>query len=160
MRKMQTRIIDTPVGRVWLEAEDGYLTGLRFSGSEKCAQDASTVLDETERQLEEYFCGRRKNFDVPLRMEGTPFQQRVWHALTEIPYGETATYGEIAERIGNPKACRAIGMANHVNPVSIIVPCHRVIGANGRLTGYGGGLPVKEKLLKLEKKWKESDVKV
>lgn len=162
MKRMQTRIIDTPVCRIWLEAEDGYLTGLRFSGLEEetGTGENDAVLDAAQRQLEEYFCGRRRQFDLPLRMEGTPFQQEVWRALTEIPYGEVVTYGEIARRIGRPRACRAVGMANHNNPISIIVPCHRVIGASGALTGYGGGLNVKEMLLELESKWKEANVKV
>lgn len=162
MKKMQTRVIDAPVCRIWLEAEDGYLTGLRFSGSEETTGNGENdaVLDAAQRQLEEYFCGQRRQFDLPLRMEGTPFQQAVWRALTEIPYGEVVTYGEIARRIGRPKACRAVGMANHNNPISIIVPCHRVIGASGALTGYGGGLNVKEMLLELENRWKETNVEV
>lgn len=154
---MQTRAIDTPLCRVWLEAEDGFLTGLRFSGSEECALDGapSAVLEEAQRQLGEYFCGERQRFDLPIRLKGTAFQQSVWRALLEIPYGETTTYGEIARRIGREKACRAVGMANHRNPISIIVPCHRVIGADGSLTGYGGGLTIKEGLLALERTEKE-----
>ncbi len=101
-------------------------------------------------QLNEYFAGVRRDFDLRLDLEGTPFQQSVWQALLGIPYGETRSYGEIARAIGKPAAARAVGMANHNNPVSIIVPCHRVIGHDGRLVGYGGGLDVKTALLKLE----------
>ena len=108
------------------------------------------MLIETIRQLEEYFAGIRKEFDIPLSMKGTEFQMEDWKALCTIPYGETRTYGQIAAQIGRPKASRAVGMANHNNPISVIVPCHRVIGAGGKLVGYGGGLDVKEALLTLE----------
>jgi methylated-DNA-[protein]-cysteine S-methyltransferase len=101
-------------------------------------------------ELEEYFTGGRKSFDVPLKARGTPFQLKVWAGLREIPYGETISYGELARWIGNPKAVRAVGGANRSNPIAVIVPCHRVIGANGTLTGYGGGLDRKAKLLALE----------
>ena len=104
------------------------------------------------RQLKAYFAGELENFDLPLSPQGTPFQQRVWGELQKIPYGDTISYGELARRIGNPKASRAVGLANGSNPISIVIPCHRVIGANGKLTGYGGGLPIKEKLLALEKR--------
>ena len=155
---MQIRIIDSPVGKLRLVAEEGFLTELRFGGEPAVVDgdmEENAVLDEAQRQLDEYFCGERKNFDLPLRMKGTPFQLADWEALKGIPYGETATYGEIARRIGRPKAGRAVGMANHNNPISIIVPCHRVIGQNGKLTGYGGGLDIKRQLLELEQKWKE-----
>lgn len=102
------------------------------------------------RQLEEYLSGNRQQFDLPLSFYGTEFQVKVWKALLEIPYGKTASYGDIAAAVGNPKACRAVGMANHANPIVIVVPCHRIIGANGSLTGYGGGLEVKRRLLQLE----------
>lgn len=159
MPRMQIRIIDSPVGKLRLVAEDGFLTELRFGGEPAVVDgdmEESAVLDETERQLGEYFRGERKEFDLPLRMKGTPFQLEDWEALKGIPYGETITYGEIARRIGRPKASRAVGMANHNNPISIIVPCHRVIGQNGKLTGYGGGLDVKRQLLELEQKWVEN----
>jgi len=100
--------------------------------------------------LAEYFQGRRKVFDLPLAPEGTPFQLRVWNALREIHYGKTISYGELAARIGQPSASRAVGLANGSNPLPIVIPCHRVIGSNGKLTGYGGGLPIKERLLALE----------
>jgi len=155
---MQIRIIDSPVGKLRLVAEDGFLTELRFGGEPAVIDgdiEENRLLDEAERQLGEYFCGARRQFDLPLRMKGTAFQLEDWEALREIPYGETVTYGEIARRIGRPKASRAVGIANHNNPISIIVPCHRVIGSNGKLTGYGGGLNVKQQLLELEQKWKE-----
>ena len=109
------------------------------------------LIRSTFAQLEEYFQGKRKDFDIPMEAKGTEFQQSVWKELIKIPYGQTTSYGEIAKRIGNPKASRAIGMANNRNPISIIIPCHRVIGSSGKLVGYGGGLDIKEKLLKLEK---------
>ena len=105
-----------------------------------------------QRELAEYFSGERRAFDLPLSLEGTAFQRADWAALCEIPYGETRSYGQIAARLGNPKACRAVGMANHRNPVAVLVPCHRVVGKNGSLTGYAGGLDVKEGLLALEKR--------
>jgi methylated-DNA-[protein]-cysteine S-methyltransferase len=107
---------------------------------------------EAVRQLDEYFAGTRRRFDLPLAPAGTPFQQRVWQGLTEIPYGETISYAELARRIGRPAAVRAVGAANGRNPLAIVVPCHRVIGSDGRLVGYGGGLPVKAALLELERR--------
>ena len=102
-------------------------------------------------QLEEYLAGERTEFDVPLCPRGTPFQQKVWQTLQTIPYGQTRSYGEIAEQIGRPKACRAVGMANHANPILVLIPCHRVVGKNGSLTGYTAGLELKQRLLELEK---------
>lgn len=112
----------------------------------------SPLSDLAFSQLEEYFNGKRKVFDFPLEMQGTEFQKKVWKALCDIPYGETRTYKEIAIAVGNPKACRAVGMANNKNPISIVVPCHRVIGSDGKLVGYGGGIDMKIALLDLEKK--------
>jgi methylated-DNA-[protein]-cysteine S-methyltransferase len=109
-------------------------------------------LRETVRQLRAYFAGELETFELDLAPEGTPFQQKVWSELLNIPFGETISYGELARRIGNPNASRAVGLANGSNPIPIIIPCHRVIGSNGKLTGYGGGLPIKEKLLALEKR--------
>lgn len=106
---------------------------------------------QLERELTEYFEGRRREFSLPLHPCGTPFQRKVWRALLEIPYGETRSYQEIAIAVGNPRACRAVGMANNKNPLPLLIPCHRVIGSSGKLTGYGGGLDKKEKLLALEK---------
>ena len=108
------------------------------------------VIAEAFSQLSAYFDGRLKTFSLPLKLSGTPFQLKTWEALKTIPYGETRSYRDIARQIGNAQACRAVGMANHRNPVSLVIPCHRVIGANGSLTGYGGGLPIKEWLLALE----------
>ena len=140
----------TPVGKLYIEAEEDFLTKLSFF--ELSGKRLETpVIKETYRQLTEYFEGNRKTFDIPLKLEGTDFQKSVWHALMKIPYGKTATYLEIAETIGNPKASRAVGMANNKNKIPIIIPCHRVIGTNGSLTGYAGGLEIKKKLLELEK---------
>lgn len=113
------------------------------------------LLKDAEKQLEEYFCGKRKKFNLPLKQEGTEFMQSVWKALETIPYGETRSYKQIAEMIGNPKAVRAVGMANHKNNIPIIIPCHRVIGNNGKLVGYALGLEMKQWLLDLEKENKE-----
>lgn len=149
-----TRMIRTPAGQMLLAEEDGALIAasmtLReeyFPGSR--AGDTPLLL-QAQAQLQAYFAGKRQDFDVPVRLQGTPFQLAVWQALREIPYGETRTYGQIAQRIGKPRACRAVGMANHQNRLLIFVPCHRVIGADGALTGFGAGLPVKEFLLRLE----------
>ena len=148
---MHERLIDSPVGLLTLRAEDGALTAILFGDQRTGLPGSDQILDQAEAELKEYFAGERKKFTVPVRLTGTEFQKKVWAALAEIPYGETATYGEIAARVGKPKACRAVGTANHHNPVPIIVPCHRVIGAGGSLTGYGGGLEVKAYLLTLER---------
>lgn len=145
---MSTRAIKTPIGPLTLEADENAVTAIRFSAGG--AQDASPLLDAAEAQLREYFAGARRTFDLPLAPHGTAFQQRVWTALRTIPYGETRTYGELAAAIDSPNASRAVGMANHRNPIPIIIPCHRVIGANGTLTGYAGGLEIKRRLLALE----------
>jgi methylated-DNA-[protein]-cysteine S-methyltransferase len=116
------------------------------------SETESGAVREAARQLSQYFAGTRTEFDVPLAPEGTEFQRAVWRQLQGIPYGETIAYGELARRVGNPKASRAVGAANGANPIPIVIPCHRVIGANGKLTGFGGGLPVKEALLSLEAK--------
>jgi methylated-DNA-[protein]-cysteine S-methyltransferase len=146
--------VDSPIGRLLLHSDGVALTGLymdvpgRPRGMEHWAEDGSAgPLRETARQLGEYFAGRRRDFDLPLRLHGTEFQQRVWDMLKEIPYGATWSYGELAKRLDNPNASRAVGLANGRNPISILVPCHRVIGADGSLTGYGGGLERKQWLL-------------
>ena len=145
---MSTRAIKTPIGPLTLEADENAVTAIRFSAGG--AQDASPLLDAAEAQLREYFAGARRTFDLPLAPHGTAFQQRVWTASRTIPYGETRTYGELAAAIDSPNASRAVGMANHRNPIPIIIPCHRVIGATGTLTGYAGGLEIKRRLLALE----------
>jgi methylated-DNA-[protein]-cysteine S-methyltransferase len=121
----------------------------RFSGLKKAE---TPLIQKAAAQIKEYFEGKRKQFKLPLALHGTEFQLAVWHALQDIPYGETRSYKEIAASIGRPKAVRAVGMANNRNPISIIVPCHRVIGHDGKLVGYGGGLPLKQYLLELEEK--------
>ena len=146
---------DSPIGRLLLRSDGVALTGLYMDvpgrtarGVDEAVEDASAgPLPDTMRQLDEYFAGHRRAFDLPLRLHGTDFQQRVWKVLKEIPYGATWSYGELAKRIDNPNASRAVGLANGRNPISILVPCHRVIGADGALTGYGGGLERKRWLL-------------
>lgn len=151
-------VIDSPVGQLTLVCStDDELTGLyldeqRHRPAEVLfgARDDS-LLPEVAVQLAEYFAGGRTRFDLPLKMTGTPFQQEVWAALQGIPYGETTTYKELADALGKPQAARAVGLANGKNPISIIVPCHRVIGSTGSLTGYGGGLQRKQQLLAHER---------
>lgn len=150
MKRM--RWVDSPIGALRLAEEDGALTELLFGRWEDSRQrDDSPVLLQAEVQLGEYFAGKRREFTVPLSPRGTEFQRRVWNALLTIPYGETRSYGEIAILAESPKAFRAVGSANHNNPISILIPCHRVIGKNGSLTGYGGGMEAKQFLLELEK---------
>jgi methylated-DNA-[protein]-cysteine S-methyltransferase len=152
------KLMDSPVGRLKLVATDEGLAGILWDNNRPSrvrlsteAEDADhPVLVETERQLKEYFAGQRKEFALTLDVEGTAFQRKVWKALLTIPFGETRSYGEIAKQIGSPGAMRAVGAANGRNPVSIVAPCHRVIGSTGKLTGFGGGLDVKAKLLELE----------
>ena len=147
---------ETVLGRIGIGAEEDRITDLFFFG-EKERQDPSFQIVETPAiqaaflQLSEYLDGTRRTFSLLLKPAGTPFQQEVWTALQEIPYGKTMTYGELAKKINNPKAGRAVGMANNRNPISIFIPCHRVIGAGGRLVGYGGGLDKKRFLLSLER---------
>ena len=145
---MSTRTIETPIGALTLTASADAVTAVRF-GAEG-ARDASTLLDAAEAQLREYFARTRRTFDLPLDPRGTAFELRVWTALRTIPYGETRSYGAIAAAIGSPRAARAVGMANHRNPLPILIPCHRVIGVDGSLTGYAGGLAAKRRLLALE----------
>jgi methylated-DNA-[protein]-cysteine S-methyltransferase len=163
--------MESPIGNLLLTSDGEALTGLymsvpeldstkqdfcgfkKFDRSELHQQDDNAYpFTAIKQQLKEYFAGERVDFDVPISLKGTEFQRKVWAELRNIPYGITISYGELARRIGNPNAVRAAGLANGRNPISIIVPCHRVIGANGSLTGYGGGLPRKETLLKLESK--------
>ena len=142
--------IDSPVGPLTLTADGEALTGLYFGAKVLGDKGEGSILDAAKIQLGEYFSGKRRSFDLPLKPQGTAFRMQVWQALLEIPYGETRTYGEIAAVIGSPKATRAVGNANHHNPISIIIPCHRVVGFNGALTGYGGGIEKKQFLLTLE----------
>jgi len=147
-------MVDSPLGPLRLVAEGDELRELHLPPHDTpCAarEQATPVLAATARQLAEYFAGTRRTFDIALAPRGSGFQERVWRALLAIPFGETCSYGAIARAIGRPSASRAVGAANGKNPIAIIVPCHRVIGANGQLTGYGGGLPVKRWLLEHER---------
>ena len=152
------KIIDSPVGKLKLVASDKGLAGVLWERentrpvplSEAVEDKQHPVLVETEQQLGEYFAGKRKTFSIALDLRGTQFQKDVWEALLAIPFGETRSYGQLAKQLGNPRATRAVGAANGRNPVSIIVPCHRVIGSSGKLTGFGGGLETKAHLLSLE----------
>lgn len=145
------RVVPSPVGDLTLTASETALTGVRFPASGKTAAGATNpILELAAAQLTEYFAGARTTFDVPLDPGGTPFEQRVWDLLRAIPYGTTTSYGALARRLGDPKTTRAVGAANGKNPIPIIVPCHRVIGARGELTGFGGGLERKRWLLEHE----------
>jgi methylated-DNA-[protein]-cysteine S-methyltransferase len=171
MRQLLAALLPTPVAEACvLVTEDGALAGLFFFGSDRpdgrraaevaareargaslvWHEDGAPVFDPIAAQLAEYFDGRRQVFDLPLALRGTPFQLAVWEELRRIPFGATCTYTELARRVGRPAAVRAVGRANATNPVSLVVPCHRVVGADGTLTGYGGGLGVKRALLDLE----------
>ncbi len=152
MRKRKT--IQSPLGPLTLVEEDGALVQLAFDGYTVLESEEvdSPLLREAERQLASYFAGQLQVFSLPLCTRGTPFQEKVWCALQKIPYGETRTYGELAAMIGQPTAARAVGGANHRNPLAIIIPCHRVVAAHGGLGGYGGGLDKKQWLLALEEK--------
>lgn len=148
---MKTAVYHSPFGDMELIYEEGAVTALRMAEKKAVAEAPEGLALAVFQELDEYFQGKRKNFDIPLRTHGTPFQEKVWAALRAIPYGEVRSYKEVAEAIGHPKAYRAVGMANNATPIFIIVPCHRVIGSDGSLTGYGGGLPMKKALLSLEK---------
>lgn len=148
--------IESPLGLLTLESDGTSLNALRF-GKVSQGMPSCPVLEQAETELKEYFAGKRREFSIPLSASGTAFQNRVWEELKRIPYGETVSYAELAARIGNPKACRAVGGANHRNPLPIVVPCHRVVGKNGVLTGYALGLPVKAFLLELEREGKRSN---
>ena len=160
--RRQHTVTSSPVGPITLVAAEGFLVALHMSGQryapepvdlgQPAAAEDGGVLGAAARQLAEYFDGTRKKFDLPLVMDGTAFQRRVWAALRDIPYGTTLSYGQLADRIGQPSASRAVGLANGRNPIGIIVPCHRVIGADGSLTGYGGGIDRKHYLLAHEQR--------
>ena len=141
---------ETILGPVTFVEEDGALLAISTHRSFEGMVQETGLIKEAHLQFSEYLKGERKEFDIPFRMKGTKFQKQVWTALCEIPYGETRSYKQIAEAIGNPKAVRAVGMANNRNPLLVVVPCHRVIGSNGQLVGYAGGLDKKECLLRLE----------
>jgi methylated-DNA-[protein]-cysteine S-methyltransferase len=150
--------VASPIGRLRLIGSGDELVGIWFEKGRDARKDNpdmvagnSPVLERTRAQLEEYFRGQRRDFDLPLAPRGTEFQQRVWKLLRHIEYGTTTTYGALANSLGNPQASRAVGLANGSNPIPIVIPCHRVIGANGALTGFGGGLPIKSALLELER---------
>ena len=157
MRTYFATVENTPVGALRLVGTEVGLSMVWFLRGRKqhkppadWKEDRAFFMD-VNRQLEEYFAGTLRKFDIPLVMEGTEFQRRVWKSLETVPYGQTISYGELAQRIGAPKAARAVGLANGQNPIPIIVPCHRVIGSNGTLTGFGGGVENKRKLLALER---------
>ena len=141
---------DTELGSITFMEEDGALLAISTRRSNEGICHETALIKEAHRQLNQYLKGERKTFRLPLNPKGTDFQKRVWKALCEIPYGETRSYKQISEAIGNPKAVRAVGMANNRNPLLIVVPCHRVIGANGKLVGYAAGIDKKEFLLRLE----------
>ena len=154
-------IKETSIGKIGIEEQNGMITKLMFDpeprfGTDETESDQtesdSPIISEAFLQLEQYLKGKRKEFSLPLNPQGTPFMKDVWNALRTIPYGKTATYKEIAKAAKNPKACRAVGLANNKNPIAIFIPCHRVIGSNGKLVGYAGGLDLKRKLLILENK--------
>lgn len=151
---------DKSLGPITITGTEGFINLVDFGPTSSAAQakpalqGACHVLDEAVRQLQAYLAGTLQSFELPLAIQGTPFQHSVWQALRTIPYGETRTYGHIAAAIGNPKAARAVGLANNKNPFSILVPCHRVIGAKGNLVGYAGGLAIKQHLLDLEARHK------
>jgi methylated-DNA-[protein]-cysteine S-methyltransferase len=154
---MNYSYLESPIGTLLIAGDDQAIHRIEFPKNGKAGrpekgwqESARGTVAEAIRQLREYFAGRRNEFDLPLAPHGTEFQRAVWDRLQEIPYGETISYGELARRVGNPKASRAVGAANGSNPIPIVIPCHRVIGWNGKLTGFGGGLPTKEALLALE----------
>ena len=151
--------INDVIGKIRITEDDHAIVGIEFvnGGGELCApgecdSESQALLDKAYQQIDEYVRGEREEFALPIRLEGTEFQKEVWSALLTIPYGETRTYGEIAEMVNRPKASRAVGMANNRNKLPIVIPCHRVIGRDGRLIGYNGGIELKKKLLEIERK--------
>jgi methylated-DNA-[protein]-cysteine S-methyltransferase len=152
---MKLNFHQTSIGKIGIAEQNGFITNLFFE-HDTIPQDVEIVendlIKEAFQQLDDYLSGNLKEFSLPLATCGTEFMLKTWQALRDIPYGETASYKDIAVKIGNPKAVRAVGMANNRNPIPIFIPCHRVIGANGKLVGYGGGMELKEKLLEIEKK--------
>jgi len=160
VKELEKATVDTPIGRLTLIASPDGLTHILFDGRDPADEGLeepvptvvdNSLLDTASRQLGEYFAGIRKEFDIPLDPSGTEFQVEAWMALAAIPYGETTTYANQAEAIGRPNAVRAVGSANGANPIPIVLPCHRVIGSNGSLTGYAGGVDLKRRLLDMER---------
>lgn len=142
---------DSVIGRIVVEDDGSFITRVYVDNAFIGSGDNSRLFIAVKTQLEEYFCGKRREFDIPIRLNGTEFQKAVWNALLTVPYGKTASYKDIAAMIGKPKAARAVGGANNKNPIIIIVPCHRILGANGGLTGYACGTDIKQTLLNIEK---------
>ena len=146
------KIYNTSIGKISIIQEGEYIVKIEFGEELKDIEIKETKLIlKTISEIKEYLEGKRKEFDIPIKLQGTKFQKKVWNELLKIPYGETCSYKDIAIRINNEKGVRAVGMANHNNPIAIIVPCHRVIGKNGKLVGYAGGIDIKSKLLEIEK---------
>lgn len=156
---MKAYTMDSLIGQLGITEEDGSITNVFFGmklpdGAQSVQPGENSIIDIAVLQLKEYFDGKRKKFDLPLKPVGTPFMQSVYAQLLKVPYGETAGYKDIAELIGRPKAARAVGLANNRNSIPIFIPCHRIVGSNGKLVGYAGGLEIKQKLLQLESKYK------
>ena len=151
--KLMKTFCNTPIGYLEIEENDNYIVSVKLIkelSNDKYVDDNNIILNKAKQQINEYFLRKRKIFDLPIKFNGTEFQKSVWNSLLNIPYGKTKSYKDIAKDVGNVKACRAVGMANNKNPIMIIVPCHRVIGTNGKLVGYACGLDIKKKLLELE----------
>ena len=146
-------VYNTKIGKIKITYEDNIITGINLADHERDNGTKNDLTDNVCLQLQEYLEGKRKKFDIPIKLYGTEFQKKVWNELLKIPYGKTVSYEEIAKRIGKPKACRAVGMANHNNPLLIVVPCHRVINKNKKLGGYALGLDIKRMLLEMERKY-------
>jgi methylated-DNA-[protein]-cysteine S-methyltransferase len=143
-------IISSPLGNIYLSTQDDSISELRFTTEEVSTEPLDSLFSEAKKQLDEYFSGKRKFFNLPVLLSGTPFQFQVWEAVNKIPFGQTTSYLKLSQALGNPGAIRAVGAAIGANPILIVVPCHRIIGTNGQLTGYAGGLDRKELLLELE----------
>lgn len=152
MEKLYYGYYESPIGNLRIVVEENSLVALDFMEDEKKQSDEHTYINEVKKQLDEYFKGKRKLFDLKIKINGTDFQSKVWNELAKIPYGETISYKELATRIGNDKACRAVGNANNKNKISIVIPCHRVVGSSQKLVGYAGGIEKKKWLINHEKK--------
>ncbi|WP_244596046.1 methylated-DNA--[protein]-cysteine S-methyltransferase [Pseudidiomarina aestuarii] len=158
MTSLYCGTVMTPLGLVYVGSDGVAVTEVYFTDEPVNSTAACEVVDRALQQLKEYFAGERQHFDLPLTAQGTAFQQSVWRQLRAIPYGQLASYKDIAQAVDNPKGVRAVGMANNRNPISIVIPCHRVVGSNGSLTGYGGGLDKKEWLIALEKAHSDAEL--